>query len=572
MISIERTLLERFPALARPPARLISRPMIALLRRLACEERINHTLNALQGESGFGFVERLLQELRFTYTVAPTERENIPVEGRIVIVANHPLGALDAIALLDLVGSVRRDVRILANDVLTQLAPLRSLVLPISVFGDGGSAGLRDAYRALEREEALVVFPAGEVSRLRGYGVRDRRWTDGFLRLALKTGAPVLPIHVGGHNSAAFYGLSMLARPLSMLMLAREMFGNEQGRVTINIGAAVPTHALTLPGLSSRRVAARMRRHVYRLPRRKPPRFQTSNAIAHPEPAVAIRQALAQGERLGATLDGKQIVLLDPTPDNPAIREIGRLREFTFRRVGEGTGGRRDLDRFDSHYRHIALWDADALRIVGAYRLGEGATILDRHGISGLYSHSLFEYADPAAGFLREGVELGRSFVVPAYWGSRSLDYLWQGIGAYLKAHPQTRYLFGPVSLSAELPVEARDWLVHYHAHYYPDPERLARARNPYVVAESVARAAEAIWRGRDAREGMVFLRERLAALGVTMPVLYRQYVDLVEPEAGGVRFLDFGVDPSFGNCVDGLIRVDLTCLRPAKRARYVGG
>jgi putative hemolysin len=572
VISIERTLLERFPTLARPRARLISRPMIALLRRLACEERINRTLGQLQGESGFGFVERVLQALKFSYTVAPTERENIPVEGRVVIVANHPLGALDAIALLDLVGGVRRDVRILANEVLMQLEPLRPLVLPISVFGEGGGAGLREAYRALEREEALIVFPAGEVSRLRGVGVRDPRWTDGFLRLALKTGAPVLPVHVGGHNSAAFYGLSMLAKPLSMLLLAREMFGNEEGRVTINVGAVVPTHALKLPGLSSRRIAARMRRHVYRLPRRKPPRFQTSNAIAHPESPVAIRRALAQGERLGTTFDGKQIVLLDPAPDDPALREIGRLREFTFRRVGEGTGSRRDLDRFDSHYRHIVLWDAEALRIVGAYRLGEGSAILERHGMGGLYSHSLFEYAERAAGFLREGVELGRSFVVPAYWGSRSLDYLWQGIGAYLKAHPHTRYLFGPVSLSAGMPAEARDWLVHYHAHYYPDPDGLARARNPYRVSEAVAATAREAWRGRDARDGLVELRGRLSALGVAMPVLYRQYVDLVEPEAGGVRFLDFGVDPSFGNCIDGLIRVDLACLKPGKRARYIGG
>lgn len=575
MISIEQVLYERFPKLAEPRARLISRPMIGLLRRLACEERINRSLAALSGEVGFDFVEKVLELLKFTYSVARTERENIPIEGRVVIVSNHPLGALDAIALLDLVGSVRRDVRILANDVLMQLEPLRSLVLPVNVFGgagvgDGGGGGLREAYRALEREQALIVFPAGEVSRIRPSGVRDPRWSEGFIRLALKTGAPVLPIHVGGHNSPAFYGVSMLAKPLAMLMLAREMFGNEQGRVTINIGGLVPSHALKVPGLSMRRVAARMRRHVYRLPRRKPPKFQTSGAIAHPESPIAIKQALARGERLGATTDGKQIILLDAAPDCPAIREIGRLREMTFRRIGEGTGGRRDLDRFDGHYRHIVLWDAEALLIVGAYRLGEGGKILEQHGVSGLYSQSLFDYAPAASDFLRQGVELGRSFVVPAYWGSRSLDYLWQGIGAYLRNRPETRYLFGPVSLSADIPAEARAWLVHYHRHYYPDPDRLAQARNPYRMDPAVDAAASAAWEGKDARAGMVELKQQLARLNVTMPVLYRQYVDLVEPEDGGVRFLDFGVDPSFGNCVDGLIRVDLSYLKPAKRSRYI--
>lgn len=570
MISIEQAIYERFPKLAAPGARLLSRPMIGLLRRLACEERINRTLACLQGETGFDFVEKVLEHLQFSYSVARTERENIPVDGRVVIVSNHPLGALDAIALLDLVGSVRKDVRILANDVLMQLQPLRPLVLPVSVFGDKGGTGLREAYRALDREQALIVFPAGEVSRVGATGVRDARWSEGFLRLALKTDAPVLPIHVGGHNSATFYGVSMLAKPLSMLMLAREMFGNERSRITINIGELVPCEALKVPGLSPVRVAARMRHHVYRLPRRKPPKFQTSGAIAHPEPPQAVKQALKRGERLGSTSDGKQIILLDAEPDCPAIREIGRLRELTFRRIGEGTGGRRDLDRFDGHYRHIVLWDAEALLIAGAYRLGEGAAILERNGVDGLYSQSLFEYVPQAEAFLREGVEMGRSFVVPAYWGSRSLDYLWQGIGAYLRAHPQVRYLFGPVSLSAHLPEAARSWLVHYHRHYYPDPDRLARARNPYRLDPEVDRAATAAWADRDVREGMNVLKRELSALKVSLPVLYRQYVDLVEPEDGGVRFLDFGIDPGFGNCVDGLIRVDLARLKPGKRQRYI--
>ncbi len=570
MISIERTLFERFPQLAAPRARLLSRPMIGLLRRLACEERINRTLAVLEGGVGFDFVDKLLEHLGFSYSVARTEREHIPVEGRLLVVANHPLGALDAIALLDLVGSVRKDVRILANDVLLQLDGLKPLVLPVSVFGDGGGASLREAYRALERDQALIVFPAGEVSRVRPTGISDGRWSEGFIRLALKTGTPVLPVHVGGHNSPVFYGVSMLAKPLAMMMLAREMFGNEQGRVTINIGGLVPSRALSAPGLTPRRIAARMRHHVYRLPRRKPPRFQTSGAIAHPEPVQAVRAALLRGEPLGATSDGKQIILLDPAPECPALREIGRLRELTFRRVGEGTGGRRDLDRFDGHYRHIVLWDNDALQIVGAYRLGEAGPILDRFGVAGLYSHSLFEFRPEAVPFLREGVELGRSFVVPAYWGSRSLDYLWQGIGAYLRARPGTRYLFGPVSLSAELPGAARDWLVHYHRHYYPDPDRLARGRNPHRIAPEVGAAAAVAWRDLDARAGLAELKRQLARFNVAIPVLYRQYVDLVEPEDGGVRFLDFGVDPSFGNCVDGLIRVDLAELKPGKRARYI--
>lgn len=570
MISVERSFYERFPRLAEGRPRELARPVIELLRRVACEERINAFLAETKGLVGFAFVERAIELLQLRYSVANTDRENIPVEGRVVIVANHPLGALDALALIHLVGSVRRDVKVLANDLLLQFTQLKPLLLPLPVFG-GGSAhgGARAAYRALESDEALIVFPAGEVSRMRAAGVRDATWSPGFVRLALKTGAPVVPVHIAAQNSPVFYGVSMLAKPLSSLLLPREMFGAARARIELQVGENVPAAALTQSTQQPQRIAQQMRTHVYRLPRRRPTVFPTSTAIAHPEPALAVRRALREAERLGETRDGKQILLLDAHADNPALREIGRLRELAFRRVGEGTGARRDLDRYDLHYRHIVLWDEQALTIAGAYRLGEAGPILRERGPAGLYSASLFDYAPAANEFLDGAVELGRSFVQPAYWGSRSLDYLWQGIGAYLRCRP-VRHLIGPVSLSAALPLAAREWIVHYHRHYFGDPERLAVARNPFVVSAQVEAEASAAWSGRTQAEALAHLRARLDGMGAQLPVLYKQYADVCEPD--GVRFLAFGVDPAFGGCVDGLVRLDLTRLRPAKRSRYLGG
>lgn len=570
MISVERSFYERFPRLAEGRPRELARPVVELLRRVACEERINAFLAETKGLVGFAFVERAIELLQLRYSVANTDRENIPVEGRVVIVANHPLGALDALALIHLVGSVRRDVKVLANDLLLQFTQLKPLLLPLPVFG-GGSAhgGARAAYRALENDEALIVFPAGEVSRMRAAGVRDATWSPGFVRLALKTGAPVVPVHIAAQNSPVFYGVSMLAKPLSSLLLPREMFGAARARIELQVGENVPAAALTQSTQQPQRIAQQMRTHVYRLPRRRPTVFPTSTAIAHPEPALAVRRALREAERLGETRDGKQILLLDAHADNPALREIGRLRELAFRRVGEGTGARRDLDRYDLHYRHIVLWDEQALTIAGAYRLGEAGPILRERGPAGLYSASLFDYAPAANEFLDGAVELGRSFVQPAYWGSRSLDYLWQGIGAYLRCRP-VRHLIGPVSLSAALPLAAREWIVHYHRHYFGDPERLAVARNPFVVSAQVEAEASAAWSGRTQAEALAHLRARLDGMGAQLPVLYKQYADVCEPD--GVRFLAFGVDPAFGGCVDGLVRLDLTRLRPAKRSRYLGG
>lgn len=567
MISVERSFFEKFPRLAVGRARSFSQPVVELLRKVACEDRINRTLAEFAPLAGFDFVEQALAKFGVSYRIAHTDRENIPAEGRLVVVANHPLGAFDALVLLHLVGSVRRDVRILANDVLAQFSQLDSLLLPINVFGgNGASAGrLRDAYRTLEHEQALIVFPSGEVSRMGPGGVRDGRWSCGFVRMARRMRAPVLPVHIAAHNSPTFYGVSMLARPLSSLLLAREMFV-PQAQLGISVGEQVAATELGADQAES--VARAMRRHVYQLARHRPTVFATSRTIAHPESPLAIRRALRRAQELGATQDGKRILLIDAQPDCPILREIGRLRELSFRRVGEGSGLRRDLDRFDAHYRHLVLWDEPALAIVGAYRLGEGARILAARGVSGLYSSTLFDYAPSAREFIAQGVELGRSFVQPAYWNSRSLDYLWQGIGAYLRHRPDLRYLFGPVSISASLPPAAREWIVHCHRHYFGDGEGLAVPRNPLKISPHVEAAAAQAWADKGAKAGLMLLKRQLAQSDCTMPTLYKHYVDLCEPE--GVRFLAFGTDPAFSHCVDGLIRLDLGFLRAAKRSRYL--
>lgn len=567
MISVERSFFEKFPRLAEGRARSFSQPVVDLLRKVACEDRINRTLAEFSPLTGFDFIECALERFRVSYRIAHTDRENIPAEGRVVIVANHPLGAFDALALLHLVGSVRRDVRILANDVLVQFAQLHSLLLPVNVFGgSGASAGrLRDAYRALDDEQALIVFPSGEVSRMGPAGVRDGRWSSGFVRLARHAQAPVLPVHIAAHNSPTFYGVSMLAKPLSSLLLAREMFAT-QAQLGISVGE--PVAATELGAADAAPVAQAMRRHVYQLAKRRPTVFATSRTIAHPESPLAIRQALKRAQELGATQDGKRILLIDAQPDCPVLREIGRLRELSFRRVGEGSGARRDLDRFDAHYRHLVLWDEQALAIVGAYRLGEGARILAAQGMSGLYSSTLFDYAPQAREFIAEGVELGRSFVQPAYWNSRSLDYLWQGIGAYLRHRPDLRYLFGPVSISAALAPAAREWIVHCHRHYFGDGEGLAVSRNPIRISAHVDAAAAPAWADKDVKAGLMHLKRQVAQMDCSVPTLYKHYVDLCEPE--GVRFLAFGTDPAFGHCVDGLIRLDLRFLRATKRSRYL--
>lgn len=574
MISIERQFYAAFPRLSDGAARSVSQPVVAWLRRIICEERINAELAELQSLRGLDFVEAALERRRVVSQSALTDHAHIPDQGRVLIVANHPLGALDAFALLQLVGSVRRDVRILANDMLLQLAPLRELFIGCDVFGQGGRVGeprssLRDLYRALEAEQAVILFPSGEVSRMRANGVRDGRWQDGFVRMARRSGAPVLPVHVAAHHSAMFYGASMLAKPLATLMLPRALYSGTPPSICITVGAPIPAVALSADRGSPERIATAMRRHVYRLPKRKPPLFVTSTTVAHPQPVAQVRAGLERATALGETRDGQSILLLPGAPGCAVLKEIGRLRELAFRKVGEGTGLRRDLDDYDLHYQHIVLWNPRVQEIVGAYRLAPAGQVIAERGLAGLYTSSLFEFAPAAQGFLADAIELGRSFVQPRYWGSRSLDYLWQGIGAYLRAHPQVRYLFGPVSLSAQLSESTRQLIVAVHRQQFADHEGLARARNPWRADPAVVAEVSRQLQGVEIGEALAWLRERLQRSEESLPVLYRQYVDLCEP--GGIRFLDFGVDPAFGNCVDGLIRVEIAKLKASKRQRYLG-
>jgi hypothetical protein len=191
---------------------------------------------------------------------------------------------------------------------------------------------------------------------------------------------------------------------------------------------------------------------------------------------------------------------------------------------------------------------------------------VEKRGLKGLYSASLFDYDEKMNAVIAQGLELGRSFIQPRYWGRRGLDYLWLGIGAYLARYPQYRYLFGPVSISGSLPPAGRDLLVAFYRLWFPANDRLAASRRPYPGTLPTVLAQ---FSGTDYTEDLTRLKSLLGHLGCGIPPLYKQYTELCE--AGGVQFIDFGSDPEFGNCVDGLVLADLTRVKPARYQRYIG-
>lgn len=568
MLNIEETLGEQYPRVFKGPSRVLARPLVSFLRLLLHEREINRFLEEHRGAQGLNFLERVLEHFSFGYRISNRERENIPASGRVVIVSNHPLGALDALALIQLVSEVRQDVKVVANELLTQLEPLRGLLLPVdNLNGASRKEQIRAVHQALAEEQAVIIFPAGEVSRLRLQGIRDRRWNSGFLRFARRANAPLLPVYIRARNSSLFYGASLLYKPLSGLLLVQEMFLQRARTISIRIGEIIPASSLCRPDIASRTLVKMVKRHLYRIGKGRNGVFVTEKAIAHPQPRQRLKAELKQASRLGVTRDDKVIYLFDYMTDSAVMKEIGRLRELSFRKVGEGSGNRRDLDRYDRSYRHLVLWDNEVLEIVGAYRIAEARLIIAHAGLDGLYTHTLFDLSKSFQQCQENALELGRSFVQPAYWGSRALDYLWQGIGAYLRKYPHIRHLYGPVSISDSYPKAARDALVHFYTRHYGQRRPAVRARLPYELDSAAQRELSAMMPGHDTAEDFQALRHYLQQFGLSIPTLYKQYSELCDPQ--GVHFLGFNIDPEFSNCLDGLICVDLDHLKPSKRQRY---
>jgi len=541
----------------------------SLLKRLFHEEEFQQFAATHRHLKGLDMVEQILEHLDIICTIPAHDLEQIPEHGPLVIIANHPTGTLDGLALMYAVSRVRRDVKVVTNRLLSHLEPLSSLFIPVdNMGGKTAKSSLLQMEQHLQNAGVLIFFPAGEVSRPTRKGIRDKKWHSGFIKLANKLRAPLLPMHIQAHNSLLFYASTLVSPTLSMVLLMQQMFRRQHSRLPIKIGQQIAWSHWFSATHSPREMAEQCRQHVMRLGKGLPGMFKTQCAIARPEDRATLKRELAQAECLGTTSDGKSIYLWQRNgqEDAPILRELGRLREISFRAVDEGSGKRRDTDSYDDDYLHLILWDNEDLEIVGAYRFMPTAKQVEHRGLGGLYSFSLFQYDDKMEDVLEHGIELGRSFIQPRYWGRRGLDYLWSGIGAYLARYPQYRYLFGPVSISGGLPPAARDLLVAFYRLWFPANHPLAASRQPYPASLPDVLAQ---FDGQDYVDDLTKLKSLLGNLGCGIPPLYKQYSELCEP--GGVQFIDFGSDPAFNNCVDGLVLVDLCYLKANRYQRYIG-
>lgn len=568
-MNLEQIFESRSPGFLTKRNRLLGKAFIRILERLLHLREMNEFISAHPDLSGLALINEFFDYLDFSFYISSKDQAKIPDEGKLICVANHPLGGLDGLTLLKAIGTIRGDVKIIANDVLIHIESISELLLPFDVFSKRPQRRhIANIDKTLENDEAVIFFPAAEVSRFTYRGIKDRGWHKGPVYFSQKHKAPILPIYISAKNSVFFYAFSLINKRLSMFLLAHEIFGKQSKTITLKVGDPIPASVISALDFRLKASSRLLRRHVYRLGANKKGIFKTEKNIVRPEDPKVLKKELASAEKLGTTSDGKKIYLVSYEQGKNLLREIARLREVTFRRVGEGTGLAKDMDEFDTFYRHIILWDDDNLEIVGAYRLGICSEILSRQGLNGLYTTTLFNFSQSMYALLPQAVELGRSFVQKRYWRSNALDYLWQGIGAFLATYPEIKYLFGAVSISNSYSEEAKDLIVHFYKKWFPDKQALAVAKNRYNISAKKEQELKALFSGHDFKSDLQKLKEYLKQYGFAIPILYKQYTDLCQD--GGVRFMDFGVDKNFASCVDGLILVQIDMIKSRKRERYL--
>lgn len=559
---------------------LLAAPMLAAADRLTGLKRLDDLYQRTRQDADEGdFLDRALATLGVGLDIEQTHLDRVPTQGPLVVVANHPFGGVEGMALAQALRRRRPDLRILANHLLGRIPELDPLMIHVDPFGGAQAARrnhapLRQALGWLRDGGALLVFPAGAVSHwhLTERAVTDPPWQTSVAWLARRTRAAVLPVFVCGRNSVSFQLAGLISPRLRTALLVRELLHARRRPLRVAVGRPIGGEAFAALG-DDAECTAWLRLKVYALADRQgvDPRQAATSArvpVASGPPASRLADEVAA---LPGTCrlftQGDFAVYLTRAGQIPGVlEEIGRLRELTFRAAGEGTGRATDLDRFDPHYLHLWLWDRTRQRVAGAYRLAPVDRVLAAHGPRGLYVASLFRFRRGALQALAGAVELGRSFVATGYQRDfQPLLLLWQGIGRFLMANPGYTRLLGPVSVARSYSDASRNLMAHYLGRYCTHQQLAGAVRGnfrPRSPAVLPAATRERLLSDVDAVASLVAAIEDD---GKSLPVLLRHYLKL------NGEVLAWNVDRDFGDVLDALLLVDLRRTDPRLLRRYMG-
>ena len=547
--------------------------LAALLMELMKINQVNELFARAQPKQGPEFVDAILEGCGITVDFDEKDLKNIPKSGAFIAIANHPYGGIEGMVLLKILCLVRPDAKLMANFILKKIPNLSDYFIAVNPFENiehsSSISGLKTTLELLAKGTPVGIFPAGEVSTFNvdKKQVTDRMWHPVVGKIIAKAKVPVVPIYFHGNNGLLFNLLSLIHPTLRTAKLPSELF-NKQGH-TIKLRIGKPINVADIPDLNNTtRLLNYLRARTYALGTG----LDEEKKIFNPRNLFKIKkQAAAIVPETSAVILEKEIeplredylvwaeknyeVFIVPTSTIPnAIREIGRLRELTFREIGEGTNKATDLDEYDIYYHHLFIWDFEAKLIVGAYRLGFGDEIFYSMGKKGFYISELFKIKSQFTPVLKKSIELGRSWIRKEYQQKPlPLFLLWKGILSFLIDNPRYRYLIGPVSISNSFSRFSKSLIVDYinRNHFDHELAQFVRPRKKFKVDlgdldPDVLLAAEDNFKGLDN------LISEVETRSVKVPVLLRQYIGL------NAKIISFNIDPKFSDCLDGFLVLDL--------------
>ncbi|MGC6438095.1 MAG: GNAT family N-acyltransferase [Flavobacteriaceae bacterium] len=549
-----------------------------LLMKILKISTINRIYNRNKHRSDVDFLNALLHDFKIKFEIPEEDLKRLPKEGAYITVSNHPLGGIDGILLLKLMLEQRSDFKIIANFLLHRIEPLIPYIMPVNPFENrkdvkSSVMGFKKALLHLKAGHPLGVFPAGEVSTYRdGKLLVDKPWEMAAMKLVRKAEVPVVPIYFHAKNSPLFYRLSKISDTLRTAKLPSELLTQKNRVIKVRIGRPISLKdQKEQESLESFSNFVRKKTYMLSNAFERPKILQNLSSslkvtkspkrIITPVNPLIMRSEVddlrAKNHRL---LQSKNYeVYLAPAARIPNIlREIGRLREITFRAIGEGTNRAVDLDEFDTYYHHMFLWDTEAQCLVGAYRMGLGVEIYEAFGINGFYLQDLFRFEPELHAMMSQSIELGRAFIIKSYQQKpMPLFLLWKGIVHTTLRFPNHKYLIGGVSISNRFSNFSKSLMIEFMKSHYYDP----------YLAQYVHPKKEFKVKLNDADKDFVFdateadlnkfdkIIDEIEPGALRLPVLLKKYIKQ------NARLIAFNVDPLFNNAVDGLMYIRISDL-----------
>ena len=561
--------IEKTENLSIPEGTIIAETLFKIFKY----NKLNKVYSDFHDKDPIFLVNSIIEELEINFDIPEDDLKNIPSEGSFITVSNHPYRGIDSIILFKIIYKKRKDFKIMANFLLQNIEPLKNLIIPLNKYEKAKNArssysGIKEAINHVREGHCIGIFPAGEdsghveVSKV----ILDKEWQVPSLKFIKNAGVPVVPLYFHGTNTPWVHLIGKINPILRSAKLPSEISGKKNRTIKIRIGTPITVKEQS-EFKDTSQFGRYLRARVYSLGSvlevRKFFIKQSVKKKIHSDPLIDPVSPEVLSEEVNSIKGEYELfktknysVLCAPTVAIPNLfNEIGRLREATFREVGEGTNKSTDIDEYDFYYYHLLIWDHDERKIVGAYRIGKGKEILALYGIKGFYINSLFRLKRKFTPVLSESIELGRSFITKDYQKKViPLFLLWKGIMIFLLKHSEYRYLIGPVSISNDLSGFSKSLIVEFVKTYFFNEEMakcIIPRKNFVINTDNVIDRKIFI----DNSERDINKIERIildVEPGYRLPLLLKKYMEI------NGKIIGFNIDPKFNNCLDGLMVLDL--------------